>query len=122
MNQANAKADPVELFMQKSGLEEWLKATNANPDEIAGVRQRIATKFKEIAKVAPAEERGTPKIVLGRLSLHVTGSVWPLAKCAVKFIVAYHDPTGITWGFAADQAMETLEKLRESVSLLDSVE
>jgi hypothetical protein len=59
---------------------------------------------------------------VGGVSLRITGTIWPLAKCAVKFIIASHDPTGITWAFAADEAMKTLENLQESVHRLDPVE
>src|SRR5262249_24559340 len=62
------------------------------------------------------------KIVVKGWSIPITGTVWPLVVAAVKLGVAAHDPSGITWTVAADQAIDALTKLAELIHKLDPTE
>ncbi len=120
MNQQQPAPDAVESFLQESGLAARLKG--ASPDEIARLRQQIADRLEAIAKAAPEDEEGGTKIVVGRWSIRITGTVWPLAVCLVKLGIAAHDPTGLSWGEAAKDAIELLDKLAAEIHRLDPTE
>jgi hypothetical protein len=106
----------VERFLAESGLTKRLD--EADDAEAGRVRGEVETQLQRVMETAPPEETGAPKIVLGRVSLRITGTIWPLARSAVSLAISAHDPTGITWGEAVDAALSTLEALADNIHLL----
>ncbi|MDD1523611.1 hypothetical protein DAA51_38985 [Bradyrhizobium sp. WBAH10] len=113
--------------MEESGLQALLQTKGANADQIAGIRKKVAGQIERIASTASKDtvskdEQGETHVVVLGISLNVKGTIWPLAVCTVKLVIAAHDATGITWAIAADSAIETLEKLAANVHRLGPAE
>jgi hypothetical protein len=87
--------------------------------EQAEMRQQIEAKLEAIARAAPQDEHGGARIVAGRWSFRIGGTLWPLLVFLVKLAFASHDPTGLTWKAAIKSAIELLGSLAGVVHQLD---
>jgi hypothetical protein len=110
----------VERLLKEAGVTD--KLPGADDPELAALDGRIAGQCEVIAKItkrAGVEEQGGTRIVVRGWSFRISGTVWPLIVCTVKVVIAAHDPTGLSWKDALEEAVEAIGDLASVIHRLD---
>jgi hypothetical protein len=85
----------------------------------SGFKLQVGEQITEIFASVVEVDSGGAKTVIGHVNIHFGGTIWPLLKCGVAFLLAHLDPTGLTWDAAGEAIFDAVCDLRTVITKLD---